>query len=138
MSDQIIAILDDLSKRLGIAVDWTSTNVWPYAKELMQKIVRYELATSIAWIIISVICILLSIMAYKYLLKHPKKFIVMDEYDDESNHIRILFYIILNAIIFIFILIILRQSFDVIKCLTFPERVVFEYIKDILNSTTAN
>lgn len=32
MSDEIIKVLDDLSKRAGIAIDWTSQNVLPYYK----------------------------------------------------------------------------------------------------------
>lgn len=34
MRDEIIKVLDDLSERLGIAVDWTSQNVLPYLQEI--------------------------------------------------------------------------------------------------------
>ena len=30
MSDEIIKVLDDLSDRVGITIDWTSQNVLPY------------------------------------------------------------------------------------------------------------
>lgn len=43
MSDEIIKVLDDLSRRLGIAVDWTSSNALPYLQQLAQKYVNYKL-----------------------------------------------------------------------------------------------
>ena len=46
MSDEIIKVLDDLSQRFGIAVDWTSSNALPYLQELTKKYVNYKLAMS--------------------------------------------------------------------------------------------
>ncbi len=133
MSDQIIAVLDDLSKRLGIAANWTSENIVPYAQELMQKIVRYELATSIAWIIIGFIVIMIASIVFKYLKKHPKLFVVDHSYGEDRSG-RIFCYIALILIIAMFTTNILVQCFDIIKCITFPEKVVFEYVQDVINS----
>lgn len=37
MSNEIIKVLDDLSERLGIAIDWSSQNVMPYLQDLMDS-----------------------------------------------------------------------------------------------------
>ena len=52
MRDEIIKVLNDLSERLGIAVDWTSQNVLPYLQELCDKYISYEIWTSIVYILI--------------------------------------------------------------------------------------
>lgn len=52
MRDEIIKVLDDLSERLGIDVDWTSQNVLPYLQELCDKYISYEIWTSIVYILI--------------------------------------------------------------------------------------
>ena len=52
MSEEIIKVLDDLSERFGVAIDWSEENVLPYAQELFQKFVNYEIWTSALWIVI--------------------------------------------------------------------------------------
>ena len=49
-SEEVIAILDNVCAKFGVAVDWTSENVVPYLTELAGKCVKYELVTSIMWI----------------------------------------------------------------------------------------
>ena len=47
MSDEIIKLLNDLSSRFGVAIDWSSKNMTPYLQELFQKYTRYEIALNI-------------------------------------------------------------------------------------------
>lgn len=54
MSDEVIKILDALTERLGLAIDWSSSNVLPYFQELCNKYVTYEIVTSIIWIVIGI------------------------------------------------------------------------------------
>ena len=42
MSEEIIKILDEIAKRFGIAIDWTSENVMPYVTDLFGRIVMYN------------------------------------------------------------------------------------------------
>ena len=57
MSDDVIKILDALSEKIGLSIDWTSQNVVPYINQLCRKYVNYEIATSVIWIILGV-CVL--------------------------------------------------------------------------------
>ena len=54
MSEEIIKVLDDLARRAGIAIDWTSENVLPYPIELSGKLVKYELWMSILLLVLGV------------------------------------------------------------------------------------
>ena len=56
MSEEIIKVLDNLAERFGVAVDWTSTNVIPYLQELCSKYITYEIATSVTWLVIGILC----------------------------------------------------------------------------------
>ena len=57
MSDDVIKILDALSEKIGLSIDWTSQNVVPYINQLCRKYVNYEITTSVIWIILGV-CVL--------------------------------------------------------------------------------
>ena len=55
MSDEIIKVLDDLSQRFRIAVDWTSANMLPYLQMLTRKYVNYRLAMSVMELIVGIL-----------------------------------------------------------------------------------
>ena len=46
MSENIIKVLDELGKRFGIAIDWSSENVTPYLQSLMSRFITNEIITS--------------------------------------------------------------------------------------------
>ena len=61
-SQEIINVLNYLGQKFGIAIDWTSENVMPYLQELAARYIKYEIFTSIAWMIaIPVITLIISI-----------------------------------------------------------------------------
>lgn len=107
MSDEIIKILDDLARRLGIVIDWSSKNIMPYLQDLMSRFIDYEVATSIAYIIIGIICCIGGIILLR-----------------KCNEFGLIWIILI--IIGIFIIGI--QTFDIIECYTIPEKVIYEYI----------
>lgn len=43
LSEEVIAILDNVCAKFGVAVDWTSENVVPYLTELAGKCVKWAL-----------------------------------------------------------------------------------------------
>lgn len=122
MSDEIIKILDDLAKRFGIAIDWSSENVVPYLKELFGKFINYELYTSVAWILLGIIAIILGI----FLIKNGTK---LDDVD--GIFFMIGFGILISSI---GIVITFVQIYDIIACMTFPEKILFDTIKSYLEN----
>lgn len=59
-SSQIIEVLDALCAKFGIVVDWTTSNVLPYAQDLCDRIVRYEIAKSVAAIVVAILVAVLA------------------------------------------------------------------------------
>ena len=72
VSDQIIAVMNDLCQKFGIAIDWSQENVIPYLTELAGKYISYEIATSIAWAAISGVILLVSAIICKIAYIIPK------------------------------------------------------------------
>jgi hypothetical protein len=129
LSDQIIQVLDALCEKFGIVVDWTSANVVPYLTTLCEKLVSYEIWTSVAWIVISIIGFICVLIAAKHL---PAGLDSIDA-DDFITGTAVL---IGAGVAVLCIVGVIGQTMDIIKCVTFPELFVFEYIQDIINSGT--
>ena len=128
-SEQIIEVLNYICEKVGLAIDWTmvfaSENVIPYIEQLCGKFITYEIATSVVWMVIAISFLLFA----KWIFKKAKY--VFDEIDDELG---CLCYAISIVLIIICALVILCQTFDIVTCLTFPEKVLLEELKRIYNS----
>ena len=46
MSQEIINVLNYLGEQLGIAIGWTSENVWPQVMDILGRYRLFELATT--------------------------------------------------------------------------------------------
>ena len=125
MSEEIIKILNILSEKIGICINWTQGNIIPYLEQICQKYVNYEIATSIVWIIIGLLFITF-LMYFDKLLKN---------YENSINKNRgdFLCFISFLAIIFfiISIIIIITQIFDIVTCITFPEKIIIDELRSI-------
>lgn len=111
-SKEFIEIFEYLGEKIGITIDWSSKNVIPYLQGLCTKLVNYELWTSIAWItIMTLIIITLIIIAIK---------------DDDD------FWVFAIFVSFFCLIIIGFQSFDIIECIVFPEKTIYEYLKYVI------
>ncbi|AXU54377.1 hypothetical protein [Clostridioides difficile] len=117
-SEQIIKILDNLSNKVGMTIDWSSTNIFPYLQTLTTKCINYEVSTSIFWIVICVIGIvvgaLLIYIDWKYDKGDFPVFIALG-----------LFFIVLSVVFMII------QSIDIITAKTFPEKIILNYLLEI-------
>ena len=121
MSDEIIKVLDDLSERLGIAVDWTSQNILPYLQELCDKYISYEIWTSAVYIFICLTSAIL--MLYGISKLHD----ILNDVDDG-------FLLVFGIVLIVSLVVMVVQIFDIVTALTFPEKLIYEYVNQaILN-----
>lgn len=123
VSDQIIKVLDNLCQKFGVAVDWTQSNIMPYVQQLSQRIINYELWTSVAWIIIGMLCTMGLIIGFKKSLINYKN---ASKYDNFGWWMSCVFCglgLIISTIV------IITQIFDIVTCLTLPEKVWMDYIQ---------
>lgn len=115
MSDEIIKLLDDLSERFGVAIDWSAENVLPYAQELFQKFTNYEIWTSVLWLVIAAVGFIAAIIMTKKWWNISEGCVL----------------ILTIPMLFLFVPMGLSQAIDVITALTFPEKLLFEYLNDM-------
>lgn len=120
VSDQIIAVMNDLCQKFGIAIDWSQENVIPYLTELAGRYIDYEIATSIAWAAISGVILLVSAIICKIAHK------------TDSDEFMFCMTLITVFATVIFIVVFSTQLFDIIECLTIPEKTIIEYINMLL------
>ena len=128
-SKEIIEIFDYIGEKLGIAIDWSSANVVPYLQELCSKYINWEIATSVVWLLMGVILMLLCIPIWKKfkeaLVRHEK-----DYYDDAYVGWLIGFC----CCIIVGLPITIVQIFDIVKCIYLPELQIYEYITNIIET----
>lgn len=123
MSNEIIKVLDHICDKFGIAIDWSSTNVIPYLQDLMVRITKYVTYTSIFWLVISILTIIISIYLSIKLIKWSK-----DTYYDDA--ITIGCFVITPIIVIIFFLVGITACQNLIEINTIPEKCIIEMIQD--------
>ena len=52
MNQEIINVLNYLGEKLGIAIDWTSENVWPQVMDILGRYRLLEIVFSCLWIVV--------------------------------------------------------------------------------------
>ena len=126
ISSEIIEVLDYVGEKFGIAIDWTNNNVLPYLQTLVDKFIQWEIFTSILWIAITVfvIAMIIGLMNLKGIREFNK------EVCDGG------LWIPAGIIILGFFIVICVQIFDIVECNVFPEKVLYDFIKIMLNQKT--
>ena len=110
ISKEIIEVLDYVGNKFGIAIDWTSENAVPYIQSLCEKYIAWETATSIALLILGIVIAISGLLILK-----------ADWYGMQ--------WIIMFFMITIAAPLIIVQIGDIIKCNTFPEMKIIEFIQ---------
>lgn len=114
ISDEVIKILEYLCSKIGVTIDWTSSNVLPYIQQLGEKFIKWEIGTSIGWIVLAVVSTIIAFIFAKIV--------------DWDGAEAVVFWV---AVI-VSIIVIGCQAFDIVKCYTFPEKAIYDYIQNYL------
>ena len=118
MSDAIIKVLNELCDKFGIAIDWTSDNVVPYLQDLMIRYSKYVCYTSIMWLVIGlIIMVVFGVLLYKHLKQ---------DYTDG------LIAFLLGCGIMLGVGVSINQVINIIEITTIPEKVIIEDIRSIM------
>lgn len=136
-SKEIINVLDYLCGKFGIAIDWTSDNVIPLIENLCGKFIRYEVFTSIAWIVI--IPVITGIIAVALSVMHKKASSVQwDSYRHEGVcTAAVVLWIIFIIMAFSSVFTVCTQVFDIIECCTIPEKTILEYLNHLVKTASS-
>lgn len=144
MSEEIIKVLDDLSARFGVAIDWGSEKALPALRVLFVKFIRYKIVTHSIGIVISAILIavciyLIAAMAKDYrLCRGSGKDTYFWEYDGyRSNADASLAGIAAGVTVIITfpasIGACLYNIFNIIETVMLPELYTLEYLMNYVN-----
>lgn len=125
MPEEIIKVLDVLCDKMGVAVDWTAENILPYGQQLFEKYVSYEFYTSILWIGIAAILLLIFGVAARILVPMAIK----DKWANEWLAVPAALAIPLLAVFtVVFLAVCGVQLKDIVACCTFPEKIILDYL----------
>ena len=72
MSEEIIKVLNNLGEKFGITIDWASQNVMPYIQDLMSRYNHYYIISSIVWLAIEIILLIVEIAIFISCIKEKK------------------------------------------------------------------
>lgn len=111
VSNEIITVLEYLGEKMGIVVDWTSANLFPYLQELCNEFIRWEIGTSIVWMVLA-----LMVIGVTFIIQRGSGW---DDFDK----------LIFVMIIILAVIVMVEQIFDIVECCTFPEKAVYDYIR---------
>lgn len=68
-SEQFIQVMDEVFKRVGIMVDWTSQNVMPHLADFAERFIQYQIFTNaiiaISLVVAFIVCLILTIVGNK-------------------------------------------------------------------------
>ena len=81
MSQEIINVLNYLGEQLGIAIDWTSENVWPQVMDILGRYRLFELVSTGFWLIMDVVMVFVAFLILKRMAKDYMKI----KADQEDN-----------------------------------------------------
>ena len=128
VSDEIIKVLDALAEKFGLVIDWTSQNVIPYLEQLCGKYVNYEIATSVVWLLFGIICFFIGKWATKKTKYCWNKHCEIEKTND-WDCVAIVTGMLAGIAIIISVCVCMQQVFDIVTCLTFPEKIILEELK---------
>ena len=139
ISDQIIAVIDNLCEKFGIAIDWTADNVMPYIETLCGKFINYEIATSVFWIwFMSCLSVLLWVITL-ILHRDAKRVAYADgcfDYERGISWAAGIAIAVSAAVSFAAVCVIGTQIHDIVVAKTFPEKVLYDYISGLIQSNS--
>jgi hypothetical protein len=135
VSDQIIAVINDLGSKMGMAIDWTSANVIPYLQDLVMRISYMAVAKHSIGAALGIIALITSIVIWvklsKFHLRQQEKY-RKQEYVCEDD----LVYIFgILGIVIGFMLGIILLSVNVaslVEAIYLPEIAAYNYIQGLM------
>ena len=70
VSDEIIKVIDAVSEKTGMAIDWTSQNIVPYVTEVIHRFAMYKVSMNAVGAFIATLFFVATIFFLKYYNKN--------------------------------------------------------------------
>lgn len=137
-SEEIIKVIDELCKKFGVAIDWTSQNVLPYLQELGHRIAIYKIAMSAIGVFIGLVFLVLGICLCKKVIseylycRKNKKDTVWWDYDFGPEAPAFFSMVGIGAAGIIALAVLSCSIPELIKWVVVPELGLFEYLQGLM------
>lgn len=128
ISEQIIAVLDNLAQKFGIVIDWGQENVIPYIQQLCSKYIAWKITSSILWICFGMVLLIIGCILFKSAQKWHEAYKNDWDYTGMGKS---LFIIAAIGCWLITLSIVTSQVFDIVRCCICPELQIFELVQSI-------
>lgn len=133
MDNEIISVIDTLCEKFGIAIDWSTENVFPAVQELISRYSKYLFINNIYGIILSsigmIVCSIIVIKVIKAFSE--KKPWTIDKHENLSD-LAIVTFMFGGSGGIISIAATLKMIHNILKIITIPEIYVLEEILKLL------
>lgn len=121
-SQAFAKVLEYIVNSLGEVVDSSGTDMTEYIKSLGSEIVSYKLGIAYLWEVVAIVLAIIGITS-----------LIIGVVRSSGE------YIFVGVIVtFVACAIAISNGYTIIECKTFPEKVIFDYIKSVYNSGTSS
>lgn len=130
VSEQIIQVLDALCAKFGIVIDWTATNVMPQLEVLCGKFIRFEIWTSVFWMVFVTVLLAACWTVFGSTYKGAKECFYDEEY--LVTWVNATSGVVGTIAILVFVVVLGVQTYEIIEAVTFPEKTLFDYVSGLM------
>lgn len=127
-SKQFIEICNFLASQMGIMIDWTSENIVPYMQDFSDRFIKYEISTSVVWIVIMIIIPLILFVLAKMATKEYY------ESDYAEGVLMIIAWMFFSFSCITSFVVVIIQIFHIIKAVNIPEQLIIEELLRVKTS----
>lgn len=124
-----VEIVNALFEHLGMAVSVTAETVAEWWPILVSKWTALEVGTSCVWLILGLIPVIGAIIA---LLKMAHAYNHYQDSKLDYDEIGCITFVALCALL-IGLVIVICQALDIVTAITFPEKLIFDYVTNMLD-----
>lgn len=123
-SEQLIHLIDEFAKRIGVVIDWTNDNIMPYLSDLITRYGQFHLTINS---IMFIICLLVAILCVWSWLKKIERYNSYGFYEMEMLSIPALILTTIFSLCGLF-----HFGYQMIQLLFIPEWFILEQLQGLM------
>ena len=138
MSEEVIKIFDYIGEKLGVAIDYTQENIYPYLEDLWHRYITFEIVKHSIGCAVAAIMLIIALFVVKKLYSYYKQalngdvdgffFCLSWREKPEMNDISIVLSIIACVMLIFSIIFMIYSLTSIIEWSLIPEKCIMEVL----------
>ena len=138
MSEEVIKVFDYIGEKLGVAIDYTQENIYPYIEDLWHRYITFEIVKHFIECAVAAIMLIIALFVVKKLYSYYKQALNGDvdgfffclgwRERPEMNDISIFLSIIACVMLIFSIIFIVYSSISIVEWSLIPEKCIMEVL----------